>query len=574
MRTWKQTAALRAILAREVGTIHKDHGGKLKVALAYPNSYHVGMSSLALHILYRGFNSRPDVVCERVFWDEAAAGQPLLSLESQTPVQEFDVLAFTLSFELDYLHVVAMLRQAGLEPLAERRQQAEAAMAAPRTPLLIAGGPAVSANPEPMAPFFDAIVIGEGEEILPALTDLLVEGVGESRQRLLDALDTLPGVYVPSRLTPAPDGRRIQRLWVRDSSLLHPVSCLYTPDTEFPNRHLVEIARGCGRGCRFCLAGYVYRPPREQPLPRILEWVKEGMEARGGDGFRPAGIGLISAAVSDHSQIDELAEELQALGVRISISSMRADPISIPMLRALAASGTQTLTIAPEAGSERLRRVIGKEQSESDLLAAVELAQKLGFPQLKLYFMVGHPGETEEDIEAIINLTLKARAIFRRNLVINATPFVPKAHTPFQWEAMTPAAVVQARQNRLRRALARHSVAVNADPASWAAVQGVLARGDRRLAPALLEMERPTARSFYQALARHGLDAETYLAARDPNGFQPWQVVDGGVRPDYLRREHRLALAGQPGHRCPPGALACAACGVCRVTLAPPGRLQ
>ena len=441
-------------------------------------------------------------------------------------------------------------------------------------PLLIAGGPALSMNPEPLAPFFDAIVIGEAEDLLPRLTDLLVDGIGGDRDRLLDELAALPGIYVPSRVAPTPGGSapRIERLWVRDPEGMEPVSCLYTPDAEFPNRHLIEIARGCGRGCRFCLAGYVYRPPREQPLSRILEWARAGLAqplpifAHGGrTGSQPPTIGLVSAAVSDHSQIDELATELQGMGARITVSSMRTDPISVPLVRAMAASGTQTLTIAPEAGTERLRTVISKRQTEADLLAAVELAQALGFPLLKMYFMVGHPTENDDDIQGIVDLTLKARAIFRRNIAINATPFVPKAHTPFQWMAMTPAKTLQARQKTLQRALARHGIEVSADSPEWAEVQGVLSRGDRRLAPVLLDLPRPTARGFREALTRHGLTAEEYLGERGQNDFMPWDVIESGMKTTYLRYELKLSERAKPGHRCPPGAVDCLACGVCCV---------
>jgi radical SAM superfamily enzyme YgiQ (UPF0313 family) len=556
---WKQAEAARAIMPHESGAIHKDHGGRLSVALTYPNSYHVGMSSLALQILYRMFNADSQVVCERVFWDSrpSRAGLPLLSLESQTPVRRFHVWAFTVSYEMDYFNVLAMLRAAGVPALADERARLRQSSIANRQsagsmPLLIAGGPGIAMNPEPMAPFFDAIVIGEAEELLPSLVETLKDGISDDRERLLDELDALQGVYVPARVAPAPGGRRIERLWVRNMEALEPVSCLYSPDTEFANRHLIEIARGCGRGCHFCLAGYVYRPPREQPLGRILAWAEQAT-ARADDGRSPVqGIGLVSAAVSDHSQIDALATELQALNIRISVSSMRTDPISLPLVRALAASGTRTLTIAPEAGTERLRRVINKTQSEGDLLAAVELAQVLSFPQLKLYFMVGHPTEADDDVQGIIDLTLKARSLFRRNIAINATPFVPKPHTPFQWAAMAPARTLVERQRRLKQALARHHITVDADPPGWAEVQAALARGDRRLAPVMLEVDTLSPRSFREALAHHGLVMEELLAQRDSGGFMPWEIVDTGLRPNYLRRENRLATEEITGHRCPP----------------------
>ncbi len=288
---------------------------------------------------------------------------------------------------------------------------------------------------------------------------------------------------------------------------------------------------------------------------------------RGAKGRDLAGVGLVSAAVSDHSQIDALAEALRAMDARISISSMRTDPISVPMVRALAESGTQTLTIAPEAGTERLRTVINKGQSEESLLAAVELAQSLGFPQLKLYFMIGHPSETEEDIQGIIDLTLKARAIFRRNVSINATPFVPKPHTPFQWAAMTPADVIGARQKQLQRALGRSQIRVNADSAAWAEVQGVLSRGDRRLAPVLLDMERPGPAQLRAALAHHGLSAQEFLGAHAPGESLPWDIVESGVRPQYLRYEYNMAAKDKPGLHCPPGALDCVTCGVCNTEI-------
>ncbi len=547
---------------REEGAVHKDWGGRIPIALSFPNTYYVGMSSLAFQLLYRWFNREPDVVCERIFWDKGGhrAGRPLLSLESGRPAEDFAVWAFTISWEMDYFNVLEMLRQAGIPPLAADRQERPRWDGSP-WPLLIAGGPGVTMNPEPMAPFFDAILIGEGEEAVPRFLELLREGL-DDREALLATLDRTPGFYVPA-LRPAqpghPDFRPVERLWVRDLSRHRTHSTLYTPDTEFGEMHLMEIARGCGRGCRFCLAGYVYRPPREQPLEALVRWAQEAIQA----GRRR--IGLVSAAVSDHTQIDELAQALQEMGAQISASSMRMDPISVPLIRAMAAGGTRTLTVAPEAGSERLRRVINKTQTEEQMMAAIALAQELGFPQLKLYFMVGHPTETDEDIQALIDFTLKARQIFRRRLAINATPFVPKAHTPFQWEPMTPVEVLRRRQRTIHRALARHGVAVRADSPEWAQVQTVLSRGDRALARVLLAIPSGdlNVRRFFAAMREAGLDPERYLGRWKVGDPLPWSIVESGVSERYFHYELRLAERSRTGLSCPPDSAGCLACQAC-----------
>ena len=295
---------------------------------------------------------------------------------------------------------------------------------------------------------------------------------------------------------------------------------------------------------------------REQPLELLLDWAKQGLKHRDK-------VGLISAAVSDHTQIDELAIRLRALGAKLSVSSMRVDPISVPLVRALRESGAQTLTIAPEAGSQRLRDVINKTQTEQQILEAVNLADSLDFPQLKLYFMIGHPGETDDDIQALVDLTLATKSRFRRRLVINATPYVPKAHTPFQWEAMTDVATFERRQKLIQRSLGRHDVAVRADLPQWAAVQAVLARGDRRLAPVLLDMERLSIAAFDRALAAHGLSQQDFLAAREPGSPQPWDIVESGVSSSFFLFEQRHAQRAETGLSCPPTSSGCLTCGSC-----------
>ncbi len=555
---WRTIARAKGIIRQEEGVVVKEWGGRLRVLFTYPDTYFTGMSNLALHLFYGMLNDMPDVVCERAFWEPSLANEPLISLESQRRPQEFDIWAFTFSFEMDYTNVPFLLRQAGVPLWAEERDES--------WPLLIAGGPAISANPEPLAPFFDAIVIGEGEETLAdSLIPLWQEMRGAPRREVLEAMHRIPGVYVP--LLHSEGSPAVKRLWVRDLTRFPTANFLHTTNTEFGGLHQIEIARGCGRGCRFCMAGYIYRPPRQVPLESVLAWVEEGLR------FRKR-IGLVSPAVSDYLWIDDLALQMRQRGAEISVSSLRADSLSETLVKAVAESGTRTLTVAPEAGSERLRRVINKPQSDEDLLRAVEWAGKYRLRSLKLYFMVGHPTETEKDIEAIVEFVRRARSIFRRNIAINATPFVPKPHTPFQWEAMASTEVIRERQEYLRKALAPMRVKVRGERPELSALQGILARGDRRLAPVMASMKKPGARAFRNALEAAGLAPEEFLRQREMDEHLPWDVVDSGVRPSFLKLELRRARAGKAGHHCPADARGCLECGVCPMDWAFPEKAK
>ncbi len=525
--SWQQVAELNRVLDKERGTVRKDWGGKLPIALAFPNTYYLGMSSLALHSLYGLWNAHQDVVCERVFVPPAsgyAARQSPASpatLESGSPLDYFPVIAFSVSYEMDYFNLVLLLRAAGIPPLAANRDESH--------PLIIAGGPALSANPEPLASLLDAVVVGEVEPIFGSLTDAL-HLIADDRDTALEALSQIPGLYLPNVEPEGTSQQAVARQYLPDLDAFSTHSVILTPDTEFADMGLIEIARGCGRGCRFCLAGYAYRPARQRSVENILGQARRLLN-------HTERIGLVSAAVSDHRQIDQLAIELRGLGARISVSSMRVDPVSEPLIQALAESGARTLTIAPEAGSQRLRAVISKSQSEDDVLRATKLAALYGFEQLKLYFMVGLPTENEADLEALVDLALACADRFPRQVTVNLTPFVPKAHTPFQRLAQTPAKTIRRRIDYVERTLRKRSIAVKSESPAWAEIQGTLARGDRRLARAILATEHLTPAAWRKALAGAGLSPEELLGQRAFDEALPWAMIEGAVPPGYLDRE-------------------------------------
>lgn len=507
--TWRDIEYIQRLRATERGALVRDWGGKLPIVLAYANSYAVGMSSLAIHSLYRWFNELPGVVCERAFaWldkSNQVAG-PLLTLETQRPVAEAAVLAVSLSFELDYLHLLAMLPRAGIPLRAIEREEG--------TPIVLLGGPAISANPEPLATLADAIVIGEIEPILNDLVATIKGSWAESRQTALQMLAAIPGVYVPSLHQGQPIQRQVQP--TLDPYLV--ASSIYCPQAEFGDMHLIEISRGCEHACRFCLAGSWYQPLRERSLDQVIQQIKVGVK----NGQR---IGLVAAAVSDYSRLGELLDEAERLGAHLSVSSLRVDSLSAKLLAALATSGERTITLAPEAGSERLRLAIHKGVTEEDVHRAARLAAGYPFETLKLYFMLGLPGETDDDMDELVGLARGVKQEFGRQVVVNITPFVPKAHTPWQRRAMAPAEVLNARLDWLKQTLSRERIVLRAGSVREALVQAILARGDRALGEVLVGSRRLTGTKLIHTMEEHNLDVASYLRERPRDELLPWHFI-------------------------------------------------
>ncbi|MEZ5319398.1 MAG: radical SAM protein [Vicinamibacterales bacterium] len=552
-------ALARETLSREVGYVVKPHGGRLRVALAFPNTYFVGMSNLGLQTVYRLFNADDRVVCERAFLPakqdlarQIARHEPLVTLESQTAVREFDVFAFSVSFEWDYTNVVSMLRLAGLAPRAADRD--------PRDPLVVIGGAVTFVNPEPLAPFADVIAAGEAERLVTPLVDAWHDE--RARDALLRRLAAGTGFYVPSFYEPVYDGPgRIAALTPRAETgapaivrkaavktadqLDPPVTGIFTPDTEFGARLLIEVVRGCANLCRFCWAGYNYLPVRAFPADRVLALAEAA---------RPHAtrVGLVSIALCDHPEIERILRALIDMGYGISPASLRLDDLTDPIVAMLRESGERSITIAPETGSDRLRRVINKTVTNDEILDRADLIFRNGIENLKLYYMLGLPTETDDDLQAIARLTTEIRdrmlahgrsrgALGR--IVASVNPLVPKPGTTFQWLPMTPAREIDAKVARLRALVAGlDNVYFNIKSERHSYYQGLLSLGDRRVAD-VIERAEANGGQWRAAVAEAGLDADAYLYRdRTQDGFLPWQIIDGPARHGFFQAEFDRSL--------------------------------
>ena len=572
---WSLKKELQQLLAEEQGYYRYPPGTRTKFALVYPNSYFVGMSNLGLHIIYDLLNKRDDTACERIFLPDRDkirqyenTRTPIMSVESQLPLYDFALIGFVLSFEMDYFNLVKILELGKVKLRCEERGE--------KDPIIMAGGPCATFNPEPLSQIVDVFVIGEGEVIMPALLDAYHEARAEGlgRQETLLHLAKVPGVYVPALYEHCYDeeGRlqeiealpgapaRISRQWVQDLDEYPAHTVVVTDNTEF-NFYLIETARGCGRHCRFCMAGYCFRRPRNRSLEVIHQEVQEAL----GYGKR---IGLMGAAISDYPEIDELCRDILGEGLSMSVASFRADSVTEELVESLARSGLKTLTIAPEAGSVRMRAVINKGIEEKHIFNTVKLGLAAGIKNFKLYIMIGLPFEQEEDIEAIIDLANRVKDYMeaegsKGTLTLSVNPFIPKPFTPFQWLPMADKKEVEQKLKLLEKTLRkRKHIVVNVESPKEAYVQGVISRGDRRIGEALLKAcEMGGSKAFKKALKEMGINAEEYLyRKRQEDELFPWERLDMGFRREYLYAELKRSEELKPTLPCFDN---CHRCGVC-----------
>lgn len=567
------------LLKEEIGTLYKSWDKEVSIALVYPNTYHVAMSNLGFQVVYRLFNERDDVICERAYLPDrnniSGHGEgkgPIKTLESNRDLREFDIIAFSVPFENDFPNILEILSLSAISLESSRRREED--------PVVIAGGITSYLNPEPMADFIDSFLIGEGEVIIGPFINSYKKSKSSSRKKLLACLSRVEGVYVPSMYdvaysekghvksyTPASGTpEKIKRKWMLQSDYesADTGSSVVTKNTEFSSMYLVEVGRGCGRGCRFCAAGFISLPPRTRDGAKLTGDFKNGLK-------KTHKIGLISPSLADHPDIEQLCSDIVDLGGNSSISSVRADKIEKGYIDIIKKGGQKTVTLAPEAGTERLRNVINKGLTDNSILKAVKTLADAGIPNIRLYFMIGLPTELETDIDGIIDLSIKCRNLFIEksrihgkvgNITLSVNSFVPKPFTPFQWHPMDDEKLLKAKIKKIKTALGRESnIEIINDSPKFSHFQGLLSRGDRRVGNVIHAVYK-NGGDWRGAIKETGIDPLFYTTrTREKDELFPWEIIDIGLNKKYLWDEYLRGLDEKHTPPCKIGS--CTRCGVC-----------